>query len=45
MVDYRKYPEIAKFLMNYQPADAHFTSNDEINMISKFFNLINVIKL
>lgn len=42
MVDYRKYPEIAKFLMNYQPADKHFTSNDEINMIGRFFNLINI---
>lgn len=42
MIDYRKYPEIAKFLMNYQPADEHFTSNDEINMIGKFFNLINI---
>ena len=45
MTDYRKYPEIAKFLMNYQPADQHFTSYDEIKMIGKFFNLINVTKL
>lgn len=42
MTDYRKYPEIAKFLMNYQPTDEHFTSNDEINMIGRFFNLINI---
>ena len=42
MTDYRKYPEIAKFLVNYQPADEHFTSNDEINMIGNFFNLINI---
>lgn len=42
MTDYRKYPEIAEFLMNYQPADAHFTSYDEINMIGNFFNLINI---
>lgn len=42
MTDYRKHPEIAKFLMNYQPADNHFTSNDEIIMIGRFFNLINI---
>lgn len=42
MTDYRKYPEISKFLINYCPEDPHTTSFDEINMIGKFFNLINI---